>query len=489
MKSRLGRLLVLLWGVAWVAACGDSSGENDMTGGAPGSGGHAGGDGSAGASGIAGQGGAHGPGGGGTAGLAGAAGDGGVAGSGGAGGAPGTGGIGGVAGVAAAGAAGAAGQPGPFRSEPPWRHPFHHESFWNTPVGSGAVYVPTDASRHTSTFSGSGFNLNYNNWTDPIYLATDADPLMEIEKRANLPSGWSELGNDETGGTSGQGAFEGRYTGVRIPADATWQSTSNTDRKVIVVQPEVTLQRYDASNELISTQTYPAGTLSIEMHKFYRVTGGTKILTTNLSYSDLRGHGMGYGAIASGVSMSQGYVRRWEIDAALDGDHTAIRHALKLGLPNSKLQVGQIWPASYQDGDAASSYSGQNPMGTMMVLDRDTNIDELAYSGSSQAQRLQKAFAWTLQNFGGYVLIRAGSGPITLGVEATPPHLGGTLMTAVRTGLTDVVFPHLRIVSNSHDVGALSPDRSPVDPSLIAGGGTRNEAIRPLPIDPDGPWL
>src|SRR5690606_9273423 len=122
--------------------------------------------------------------------------------------------------------------------------------------------------------------------------------------------------------------------------------------------PEVTLRRYNANNELISTQTFPAGTLSIEMHNFYRVTGGEKILCTNHAWCDLRGYGMGYGALASGVSMSQGYVRKWEVGAALAGDHTAIRHALKCGIPNSKLKVGQVWPASHQDGNAATAYTG-----------------------------------------------------------------------------------------------------------------------------------
>lgn len=457
MKTTRRGMLVLLGGAGWVVACSDSGSDEDGAGGGPGSGGS----------------------GGRRPGSGGADGTGGGDGTGGHAGAP----------DPQGGAAGAPAQPAGFRKEPAWRHPFHHESFWNTPVGSGAIYVPKDAERHTATFSGSGFNLNFSNWSDPFYLATDSDPLMEIEKRANLPTGWADVGNDETGGTAGQGAFQGRYAGVRIPPHATWQSTSNTDRKVIVVQPAVTLARYDASNTLISTQAYPAGTLSIEMHKFYRVTGGEKILTTNLSYCDLRGYGMGYGAIASGVSMSQGYVRRWEIDAALAGDHTAIRHALKLGLPNSKLLMGPIWPASHEDGDAAANYSGLNPMGTMMVVDRDTDIDALTYTGSTEAQRLQKAFAWTLQNFGGYVLIRAGNGPITLGVESTPPHLDSSLMNTVRTGLTSVVFPHLRIVANSHDVGPLNPDRTPVDPSRIAGGGTHDESIRPLPLPPDGPWL
>lgn len=378
--------------------------------------------------------------------------------------------------------------PSPYRSQPLWLHPYHHESFWNTPVGSGLTYVPKNDVRHTSTFSGSEFNLTYNNWSDPFYLSSEDDPLMEIVHRTDLPSGWWNVANNQTG-PDGGGELRQRYTGVRIPAEATWQSTSNTDRKVIVVQgQETTLSRYNASNSLVEAKVYPPGTLSIEIHKFYRVTGQSKILCTNLSFSDLREHGMGYGALASGVAMSQGYVRRWEIDAALAGDHTAIRHALKIGLPGQKLKTGQIWPASHQDGDT-TGYTGHNPMGSMFVLDKDTNIDALPYTGSDDAKKIQKAFAWTLQNFGGYVLIRSGNGPIGLGIESTPPHLSGSLMSAVRSGLTSAVFPHMRIATNSHSVGALHSDRRPVNPALIAGGGERNESIRPLPIDPEGPWL
>lgn len=379
----------------------------------------------------------------------------------------------------------------PFRTSPLWQHPFHEQSFWNTPVGSGATYASTSGAQHLNLM-GSGnstnINFNYNNWSDSFYLSTAEDPEMEIEQRSVLPTGWNTMTNSQTGGTSGQGTLQARYTGVRIPASATWQSTSNTDRKVIVVQgTEVTLRRYNASNTLISTEVYPPGTLTIEMHKFYRVTGGTKILTTNLSRADLRGHGMGYGAVASGVSITQGYIRRWEWDAAVAGDHTAIRHALKIGLPSSKLKLGQIWPASHQDGAAASDpptgYHGESPMGTMIVLNKDADINSLGLTSPGA-----KAIAWTLQNFGAYVLIQAGSGPIVFGMEATPPHINGTVAEACRTDLLKL-RSNIRIVSNSTDVGTLKADRSPVDPSRIAGGGTHNESIRPLPIDPEGPWL
>src|SRR5690606_5782471 len=135
----------------------------------------------------------------------------------------------------------------PYREELPWLHPFHHESFWNTPVGADATYASTGSAQHTNLVSGGVVGFNYNNWTDPFYLADDEDPLMEIEQRANLPTNWASVGNSSTGGTSGQGALQARYTGVRIPTNATWQSSSNTDRKVIVAQPAVTLNRYNGS--------------------------------------------------------------------------------------------------------------------------------------------------------------------------------------------------------------------------------------------------
>lgn len=382
-------------------------------------------------------------------------------------------------------------EPEAIRAELPWMHPYHHESFWNTPVGSGAMYVPKSDVRHTSTFAGSDFNINYNNWTDPFYVSSLDDPIVEIMHRTDLPAGWSSVTNSQTmARNDGSTQLRQRYEGVRVPPSATWQSTSNTDRKVIIIQgQETTLRRFNSLDQLVDEVTYPAGTLSVEIHKFQRITGGELIMCTNLSFSDLRGYGMGYGALASGVGMSQGYVRRWEIDRILEtGDYTVIRHALKIGLPGQKLKVGQVWPASHQDGNT-EGYTGHNPMGSFFVLDRNVNIDTLGYLGSTAARRLQKAFAWTLQNFGGYALIRSGNGPLNLGIEPTPPALSGGLVTELRDGLRTAVFPHMRIVSNGHDVGPLNADRTPVDPSRIAGGGTHLEAIRPLPLSEEGPWF
>lgn len=373
----------------------------------------------------------------------------------------------------------------PYRAGPAGEYPYHHNSFWNTPVGSGLTYHSTGSAIHTATLTSTETNLNYNNWTDPIYYATSSDPQFTVEKRQDLPSGWSSVGNTQTGPTTGQGALQETYTGIYIPANATWQSTTNTDRKVIVVQPDITFQ----------DSFYPAGTLAIEMHKFYRVTGGGLILTTNLSHSDLRGYGMGYGALASGVAMSQGYIRRSEWDAAAAGDEQAIRHALKIGLPNSKLKAGQVWPASHQDGDAGSAYSGQCPMGSMMVYDAGAPLPNVSnqLTGTTASRNVARAIAWTMQNFGAYVLIRAGNGPIVFGVESTPPHLTFSHVTEVRTNLTNFVLPNMRIASNSSSVGSLHDGgylhRTPTDISRIAGGGTRNEALRPLPITPDGPWV
>ena len=413
------------------------------------------------------------------------------------------------------------GTPLPYRVRTPFEHPFSPESFWNTPVGEGAAYVPTDDPRHTNLFPDGAqwFATNgqgNGNWTEQIYYSTASDPLSEVRQYANIPAGWTSLGPTDIGTTSTEsnGRLYLVYKGLRIPPDARWHATSNTDRKCIVVQDfdcTLTVEKYNASSQLIETtqEFYPRGTLSVEIHKFYRTSGdggggpNTLYYSSNLGRADLRSHGGGYGPIASGVSITQGYVRSWELAEARDGDYTAIRHALKLGVPGDRLYGGDgpIWPASHQDGSWASTYSGLNPMGTMIVLDKDADIDALTYTGNALQSNLQKAIAWTLQTFGAYILIFAGSNgsPIKIGFEAKEPFLlnadaselagsGKFLNTAELKSL-------YRIVANSNPYPA-GTRIAPAHPSPVAGGGKRITAGKALdgfngatglqmPFDPD----
>lgn len=381
----------------------------------------------------------------------------------------------------------------PFRLRTPFEQPYVPESFWNTPVGSGATYLSTASAQHTNLLSGTTkFSTNGHangNWSERMFVATESDPLSTVRHYAWARTGYRDLGPLDIGGTSTEatGRLYWSYEGIRIPANAQWFATTNTDRKCIVVMDfdcTLTVKQYNASNQLIATTTefYPRGTLSVEMHLFYRTSGdggggpNTLYYTTNLGRSDLRSHGGGYGPIASGVSISQGLIRRWEYQAAMAGDVTAIRHALKVGVSGNKLKMGQIWPASHEDGRASETYQGQNPMGTMFVVNKDANIDTFPYEGSTQARNLTKAIAWTLQNFGAYLLIYAGSGPLLFAFEAGTPFVSNADATSVRNVFNNSQFYNqIRIVSNSNPYPSGSRI-APAHPSPVAGGGTRRTA-------------
>lgn len=353
----------------------------------------------------------------------------------------------------------------------PWQYPFASDSVWNTSVGSGLTYVATNDSRHTQVINSAG-SVNSTNWSDPVYLAKDSDPAVTVRHVEYLPVGWDTLSNTQSGTTSGAGPFVKEYTNVRVPVGAAWQSTTNTDRKVHVVQPN--------------------GINSIEIHKFYRTSDPALIYCTNLSNTDLRYSGLNAGAIASQISPTGGLIRNFEVAAAKAGNVNAISHVLRVSMTAHLLKVGIIWPSKGQDS-STTYHIGQNEYGTMLVLDKAVDIETLRYPTGVNGARLlnseEKALAYCLQDYGGYVLIRSGSNAADIiGLQVEARSVDSTAVNNMKTAWQQVLIPKLRIATNSHQVGTLNADRTPQDPDLISGGGTRRRDPLP-PISPTGPWV
>ena len=110
---------------------------------------------------------------------------------------------------------------------------------------------------------------------------------------------------------------------------------------------------------------------------------------------DVTGDGTEVGACASSTPAIGGLIKRDELQAGL------IQHVLKMSAPDSLLKVGPVWPARTQDGNASTAYIGDIPMGTMWALPPDIDVDALATSAEG------RAIGHALQDFGGYVLVRA----------------------------------------------------------------------------------
>ena len=132
------------------------------------------------------------------------------------------------------------------------------------------------------------------------------------------------------------------------------------------------------------------------------------------AWTPLAGRGMGdpshyyQGARAAGVSTLGGLIR---VAEANDGD-TMFRHALAMSLDATGLSAAPTYrfPATSADSNAATTNSGQIPMGALMMLPASFNAQALA------TPELRKV-AETLKAYGAYVVDRNTGTPFVVYVE------------------------------------------------------------------------
>jgi hypothetical protein len=267
-------------------------------------------------------------------------------------------------------------------------------------------------------------------------VATAGDPLVTLED-----------------------AVHGERTQILIPSGAV--PAAGSDSNMAILQPDGT------TVDVWSVHWVNSTTLSVS--RFER---------TSLSGSGL---GPQAGIRASGLSSIGGLIRKWEIDPT-DPGYTdgVIRHAVAISVPSGMLRydggspgydadgygtaLGYVWPATEQDYDSPWSYGGALPMGSLVAIPRSVDITQLGLN----AQTL--AIARALQDYGGYIVDRAGDGTVSLYAEpgvpdswtdsVTGPTWTGAQLTAVRQ--------QLRVVANS-------------SPATIGGGGTPLVPMAPAP--------
>ncbi|MEZ4502015.1 MAG: hypothetical protein R3C39_05285 [Dehalococcoidia bacterium] len=296
----------------------------------------------------------------------------------------------------------------------PFLWPFASSSPWNFPIGSGAQYA-SDSNAMSQQLRSRGGSINSSVWSHPVYLASSSDPLRRI------------IVNGET------------YATVRIPNNAepsrpTLAELSSSDSHLHIVQPD-----HRTLYEMYATKP-----------------DGGDFVARRAETIDLLGSGIAssrgatIGTRAYGGSAIGGLLRRWEIEAG------EIRHALAFALDTSLLKQGPVWPATVEDRTADSSYSGTIPMGTLLALPANVDINSLGLSGNG------RMLARALQDYGGYV-VDAARGGVTLYAEPSADSLLGSMRSDF-----DKLVPLLRpVVNNSQSsVGGGGTPRAPMAPPL-----------------------
>jgi hypothetical protein len=291
--------------------------------------------------------------------------------------------------------------PIPSRDLTVW--PFASTSPWNLPIGTGATFASSADPRTVSLLLPSATPwINAGQYSHPIYRATDADPMATVS-RPGYPT-----------------------ESYRIPASAT--PAAGTDQHLHVVEPN---GRW--------------------LHETWNTTGTSPTYATGYHVlTDLTGPGMGQGGVrAYGGSAIGGLIRRWDLDEG------AIRHALALAITGNQLQSGYVWPATAQDGNAASTYFGSLPMGSYVAIPPTVDVEVLPISSAG------KVLARALQTYGAYVVDRAGA----FTFFAEPTLSGDARVTAMRNDLA-AIRATLGVVTNN-------------SASNVNGGGVRRAPLAP----------
>jgi hypothetical protein len=312
--------------------------------------------------------------------------------------------------------------------------PFAATSIWNMPIGSGAVYIPADLAPRTRQTLAS----------DPdIVLMDPTAPLTPIEFNG---TGWS--GGNRCPGSS-------ILARAPIPNGFTVPSDGQNDALAAVM---------------------PDGRTVIQGSPFARCGAGGPATVLDLApQADLYGDGILGGHGGSGLSSLGGAIRLGEL---VPGG--LIRHALSIDLYGATdlFPQGYRWPAIRQDGCAPACYGGKVPalqMGALLALPTGVSIDSLGLQTDPG-----RMLAWTLQNYGGYVVDDAARSAFSLGTDAGPSGSmvdqfqrvwGYPFQTSASTQspwADDIraIFSHLAVVANN-------------GPNSIGGGGTPLQPLAP----------
>ncbi len=259
-----------------------------------------------------------------------------------------------------------------WRFRDPRQWPFRVDSPWNLPLATTARYE-----KATDTMTAALINstanvpwINYTQYTAPVNYAADTDPMVTVTDTVS----------------------SSRSAIYRIPVGAI--ISPGGDQSQVVITPD--------------------GRFAHET--FYTIRNSDAVQTVSRHEQiDLYGSGIGpsNGIHASGSSLLGGLIRKTDIEFG------EIRHGLALSVDGSKMlytggsssydgygygnSLGYTWPATEQDYNANTYYTGPCPMGSFFAIPPWVDVE--SYGFSTPGLMIARA----LQRYGGYIVDRTGA--------------------------------------------------------------------------------
>lgn len=278
----------------------------------------------------------------------------------------------------------------------PLVQPFVPESIWNMPIGSGAQFVSANLAADPP-----GGDYGYIEADDEGIVLNPTSPLTSVYYSG---VGWS--GGDRCAYTT-TGSENGLPVSVPIPSSYTVPNGTNNSAAVFLLSDNQSL---------------------VSMEPFARCTAGsygTAYVTSTQWNANL--YATGYFGAHGGSYLSNlgGTIRLGEMRPTQAGP----THALKIDLTGpveffhpSSYSVAFTWPAHAADNPGWELYGTQSPaanannwymvMGALLAIPSSVNINEI---GLRTQMGLQ--LAWTLQNYGAYIVDETGGAGMNICVE------------------------------------------------------------------------
>ncbi len=373
----------------------------------------------------------------------------------------------------------------------PLQWPFAQNSIWNMPIGSGAQFVPANLSAHPGAAEDPPLTNPTPDWAtmpqiDPerIVLAPTA-PLVTIKNGA--PGGDRCDSNDDV--------TAGLPVTVPIPADYFIQSDHENDCAAFLMRDGRTIVQVQPFTRCASAAS-PTATIKYPRSPDPDVTlDGDGILGT---------HG------GSGLSSIGGSIRVGELRPGSPGP----RHALKVNLYSAEALFEcrtvsttdksncRRWPATKADSSALNVSTDDPPgygtrshnrntamkMGALLAIPPSVNLATLGLETDPGRQ-----IAWTLQNYGAYVVDSFGGPAFAFSAEEGPdPQQQDPKKSVQKQFLDDYKYKMLERVHNAdadkgdnpwtRDIQKLLPLLQVVNnnsATSIGGGGTPRQPLAP----------
>lgn len=272
----------------------------------------------------------------------------------------------------------------------PLKQPFSTGSIWNMPIGSGAIYLPANL----PTNPGKNIWAKMPGIDDEHIVLKPTAPLTTINVSN---AAWS--GKNRCAATGGQLLQVPMPVNYIVP-----NSTSNSSSSFLLAD----------GRSIVQTQPLARCT-----------AGGPGTALVKFAPVDLYGPGITGAHGGSGLSAIGGSIRVGELRPGSTGPRHVLKVAVYAKESLYKCSSGSNcyrWPAVTSDSYAVGNYGVNNPnshpsmkMGSLLAIPPSTNLNALGLETAPAKQ-----LAWTLQNYGAYIVDDTYAPGFFLNAEVSP---------------------------------------------------------------------